>query len=209
MLDWLKTILGDSYTEDIDAKVSTEIGKNFVAKVDFNATNEAKKTAEAALKERDKQLEDLKASTGDAEALKATITELQAQNAEQVKANATAMKALKVDNAVELALVAAKAKNTTAVKALLGDMSKAELADDGTVKGLAEKIQALIKAEDSSFLFDTSDPTQTFSGLNPNQGAGGAGAAGSGAPGGGKAPKDMTYDELCAFLAKNPTAQLD
>lgn len=72
MLDWLKTILGDAYTEDIDSKVSAEIGKNFVAKTDFNATNEAKKTAEAALKERDKQLETLKASNGDAEALKAT-----------------------------------------------------------------------------------------------------------------------------------------
>lgn len=204
MLDWLKTILGDAYTEDIDSKVSAEIGKNFVAKADFNATNEAKKTAEAALKERDKQLETLKASNGDAEALKATIAELQAQNSAQEKANAAAIKTLKVDNAVELALVAAKAKNTTAVKALLGDLSKAELADDGTVKGLAEKIEALVKAEDSSFLFDTSDGKQTFQGLNPNEGSGAAGA-GAGGP---KSPKDMTYDELCAYLVKNPTAQL-
>lgn len=204
MLDWLKTILDDAYTEDIDSKVSAEIGKNFVAKADFNATNEAKKTAEAALKERDKQLETLKASNGDAEALKATIAELQAQNSAQEKANAAAIKTLKVDNAVELALVAAKAKNTTAVKALLGDLSKAELADDGTVKGLAEKIEALVKAEDSSFLFDTSDGKQTFQGLNPNEGSGAAGA-GAGGP---KSPKDMTYDELCSYLAKNPTAQL-
>ncbi len=205
MLDWLKTILGDAYTEDIDSKVSAEIGKNFVSKADFNTTNEAKKTAEATLKERDKQLETLKASTGDAEALKATIAELQAENSAQEKANAAAIKTLKIDNAVELALVAAKAKNTTAVKALLGDLSKAELAEDGTVKGLAEKIEALVKAEDSSFLFDTSDTgKQTFQGLNPNEGSG---AAGTGA-GGAKAPKDMTYDELCAYLAKNPTAQL-
>lgn len=205
MLDWLKTILGDAYTEDIDSKVSAEIGKNFVSKADFNTTNEAKKTAEATLKERDKQLETLKASTGDAEALKATIADLQAQNSAQEKANAAAIKTLKIDNAVELALVAAKAKNTTAVKALLGDLSKAELAEDGTVKGLAEKIEALVKAEDSSFLFDTSDTgKQTFQGLNPNEGSGAAGAGAGGA----KAPKDMTYDELCAYLAKNPTAQL-
>ena len=26
-IEWLKTILGDSYTEDIDKKVSDEIGK--------------------------------------------------------------------------------------------------------------------------------------------------------------------------------------
>lgn len=205
MLDWLKTILGDTYTDDIDAKVSAEIGKNFVAKADFNATNEAKKTAEAALKERDKQLEDLKASTNDADALKATIAELQAKNSAQEKANAEAIKALKIDNAVELALAAAKAKNMTAVKALLGDLSKAELAEDGTVKGLAEKIEALVKAEDSSFLFDTADTKPSFSGLKPNEGSGAPGGAGGGV----KLPKDMTYDELCAYLAKNPTAQLD
>ena len=27
MLEWLKTILGDQYTEEIDKKVSDEIGK--------------------------------------------------------------------------------------------------------------------------------------------------------------------------------------
>lgn len=204
MLDWLKTILGDAYTEDIDAKVSAEIGKNFVAKADFNATNEAKKTAEAALKDRDKQLETLKASTGDAEALKATIADLQAQNSAQEKANAEAIKSLKIDNAVELALVAAKAKNTTAVKALLGDLSKSEIAEDGTVKGLAEKIEALAKAEDSSFLFDTTESKQSFQGLNPKESSGASGAGNGGV----KQPKDMTYDELCVYLAKNPTAQL-
>jgi hypothetical protein len=43
MLDWLKTILGDSYTEEIDNAVSKEIGKGFVARADFNAVNDEKK----------------------------------------------------------------------------------------------------------------------------------------------------------------------
>ena len=30
MLDWLKTILGEAYSEKIDKKVSDEIGKAFV-----------------------------------------------------------------------------------------------------------------------------------------------------------------------------------
>ena len=30
MLEWLKNILGDSWTEDIDKKISAEIGKFFV-----------------------------------------------------------------------------------------------------------------------------------------------------------------------------------
>lgn len=42
MLEWLKTILGDMYTEDIDKKVSAEIGKNFVSKADFVSVKEAK-----------------------------------------------------------------------------------------------------------------------------------------------------------------------
>lgn len=85
MLDWLKTILGDAYTEDLDKKVAAEIGKNFVAKSDFNATNEAKKQLEASLKDRDMQFETLQKSNGDAAALREQITQLQAQNAEQAK----------------------------------------------------------------------------------------------------------------------------
>ena len=36
MLEWLKSILADSYTEEIDKQISQEIGKNFVSKADFN-----------------------------------------------------------------------------------------------------------------------------------------------------------------------------
>lgn len=43
MLDWLKTILGEAYSEEIDKKVSEEIGKNFVARADFNTLNTEKK----------------------------------------------------------------------------------------------------------------------------------------------------------------------
>ena len=40
MLEWLKNILGDGYTDDIDKRVSSEIGKAFVSKADFNVANE-------------------------------------------------------------------------------------------------------------------------------------------------------------------------
>lgn len=36
-LEWLKTILGEGYTDTVDAAISAEIGKNFVPKADFNA----------------------------------------------------------------------------------------------------------------------------------------------------------------------------
>ena len=119
MLDWLKTILGEAYSEEIDKKVSEEIGKNFVARADFNTLNTEKKNLADTVKERDKQLETLKASTGDVEALKNQIATLQTENATAAKAHEAEIKSLKIDTAVELALSAAKAKNVKAVKALL------------------------------------------------------------------------------------------
>ncbi|MCM1296511.1 MAG: phage scaffolding protein [Muribaculaceae bacterium] len=201
MLEWLKTILGDAYTEDIDKKVSEEIGKGFVARADFNTLNAEKKALADTVKDRDKQLETLKASSGDTEALKQQIATLQADNATAAKAHEAEIKRLKIDTAVDLALSAAKAKNVKAVKALL-ELENAELAEDGTVKGLADQIKKLAESPDSGFLFDTGKQKQQFTGFKPGEGGDG------GAPAGGKEPKDMTYDELCAFLAENPDAKL-
>lgn len=202
MLDWLKAILGNAYTDEIDTKVSAEIGKGFVAKADFNTTNETKKQLEASLAERDKQLKTLQESTGDATALKEQIAQLQAANVAQAKTYAEEIKKLKINNAVETALVGAKAKNIKAVMALL-DLDKAELAEDGGVKGIHEQIKALTESPDTNFLFDlSSNKSGSFKGLNPAEGRdGGTGS-------GGKMPQDMTYSELCAYLDANPDAKL-
>lgn len=66
MLEWLKAILGDTYTEDIDKKVSDEIGRQFVSRTDFNTLNETKKTLEGTV-------ETLRTQNGDNEALQKTI----------------------------------------------------------------------------------------------------------------------------------------
>ena len=83
---------------------------------------------------------------------------------EQYKAE---IRNLKVSSAVDAALTGAKAKNHTAVKALLKDLDKAELLEDGTVKGLKEQIEALTKADDSKFLFDIETAPQTPKGATP------------------------------------------
>ena len=169
MLDWLKTILGDAYTEEIDKKVSEEIGKGFVARADFNTLNAEKKALADTVKDRDKQLETLKASTGDVEALKTQIATLQTENATAAKAHEDEIKRLRIDTAVELALSAAKAKNVKAVKALL-DLEKAELADDGTVKGLEDQIKKLAGAADSGFLFEQQNSKKKdFKGFKPGE----------------------------------------
>lgn len=50
MLDFLKTVLGDAYTDEIDKKISEEIGKGFVARADFNTLKDSKKGLEEQLK---------------------------------------------------------------------------------------------------------------------------------------------------------------
>ncbi|HZJ78822.1 MAG TPA: hypothetical protein VFD52_08500 [Clostridia bacterium] len=44
MFEWLKSILKESYTEDIDKQVAAEIGKSFVPRSEFNTVNEEKKS---------------------------------------------------------------------------------------------------------------------------------------------------------------------
>ncbi len=41
MLDWLKPILGNGYTDEIDGKVAAEIAKVYAPKADLDAANEA------------------------------------------------------------------------------------------------------------------------------------------------------------------------
>ena len=85
----------------------------------------------------------MKNSTGDVEALREQIATLQADNKTKDETHAAEIKQLKIDSAVLTALTGAKAKNKTAVKALLKDLDKAEFAEDGTIKGLAEQIEVL------------------------------------------------------------------
>ena len=178
MLDWLKPILGDAYSEEIDKKISEEIGKIFVSRADFNTLNTEKKTLAETVKERDGQLEALRASTGDVEALKEQIAALQKDNAAAAKIHEDEIKRLRIDTAVELALSSAKAKSIKAARALL-DLEKAELAEDGSVKGLAEQIKKLAGAPETGFLFDTEEKKPgSFKGLTPAQGSDGSPAAG-------------------------------
>lgn len=206
MLSWLKAILGDSCTEDIEKKISQEIGKSFVSRADFNAKNEALKGLEAQVRDRDTQLETLKKSTGDAAAMQEQIAALQKQNAETKQAYEAELARVRLDGAVEAALTAAGAKNNTAVKALLADFLKdAKLDDSGAVKGLTAEIETLSKADATAFLFNSADENgrQMFKGMQPGA------AGGRTPPPQGKEPKDMNYDELCAYLEANPGAKLE
>ena len=104
-------------------------------------------TANNTIKERDKQLETLKNSPDNPEELKKQIQLLQDDNKAAKEAHEKEMKDLKVANALEKALTEAKAKNSKAVQALLELGDDVELNEDGTIKGLDEKIKALKKSD--------------------------------------------------------------
>ena len=147
---------------------------SFVTKTRLNEVNEELKTAKATITERDGQLNALKTSGADAAALQAQITQLQADNAAKDQEHAAEIKKIKIENAVEKALTDAKAINPATVKPLLAAfLEKADLDDDGTIRGLADEIGKLAKAEGTSFLFKADDTTttSTISGASPAGGS--------------------------------------
>lgn len=99
------------------------------------------------------------------DSLEQQISDLQKQNADQQKAHDKELAELKLDNAVEIALFGAKARNGKAVKAML-DMSKVKLGEDGKLSGFDEQIEALKKSD--SYMFDAEQQTQQrFTGFQP------------------------------------------
>lgn len=178
-------------TEEQATKV-LEGFKGYVPADRFNEVNEAKKAAEALVTERDKQIESLKKSTGDAETFKAEIERLQGENKAAKEKYESDLKALKISNAIDSALTGAGAKNLKAARALL-DMEKITV-DGDNIKGIEDQVKALLKGEDSAFLFN----------VKPDGGAtapkGMKAAEGSGKPAGNKSYNEMTYSERIAFL---------
>ena len=189
-------------TEEQASKVMEGLNGSFVTKARFNEVNEENKTLKAQVSERDGQIEPLKKSAGDNTELQSQITALQEANKQKDKDHANEIKTLKIRNAVDMALTNAKAKNNTAVKALLAEfLGKAELADDGTVKGLDDEIGKLVKGEDTAFLFDTTKAKFK-----------GAKAAEKSDPHNQPTGDDlskMSYDELCKYMEENPDAVLE
>jgi chromosome segregation ATPase len=170
LMEWLKELLktlgiADADIERIDAEIRKELPKHFVPKSQYNDVSEARKKAEEALAERDKQLESLKKSAGDNEALKRQIEELQAENKAAKEKYENDIKELRTNTALKLAL-AGEVHDADIVLGLI-DKSKIELDDAGNVKaGLDDQLKSL--RESKGFLFVEKDDTGTkFKGAKP------------------------------------------
>ena len=151
--------------EEQAKKVLDSLDGEYVPKSKFQEVSEENKTLKKSVGDRDKQLENLKKSSGDNAELQKQISDLQKANAEQQKAHEQELSQLKLDNAIDLALSGAKAKNSKAVKAVM-DLSKVKLGEDGQLTGFSEQLEALQKSD--GYLFDAPQPTKhQFVGFQP------------------------------------------
>lgn len=165
--------------DDVIEKVMAENGK------DINELKSAAETSKTTLadlqkqiSDRDKQLDTLKKSSGDNEALKKQITDLQEANKTAKTEYDTNLKKLTLGSKIDASLMGAKAKNVKAVRALL-DESKISL-DGENVLGLKEQLEQVQK--DNPYLFGDITPK------NPP------------APAGGEPPKPT--DEIAKWRAE-------
>ena len=131
-LTWMKDIVGDAYTEEMDAAACQAIGKNFVSRADFNTKSQALQDAEAKLAAS-------QASAQTAQALQTELDNLKAQYAKDTGE-------LKLGREVDKALMGAKARNMELVRRAL-DLSKVTVAEDGSISGLSEQLDALKKSD--------------------------------------------------------------
>ncbi|GAA4827969.1 phage scaffolding protein [Paenibacillus vulneris] len=152
------------------AAASQDELKSYIPKTRFDEVNEAKKQAEDSLRDRDKQLEDLKKTAGDSAVLQEQITKLQADNKAASDKYEADMKELRLGTAIKLSL-SGQVHDPDIVTSLL-DKTKIELDDSGAVKaGLEDQLKAL--RESKAFLFaEKQDGKQKFFGANPIDGKG-------------------------------------
>ena len=129
----IKAILGDAYNDDLAAKLTSEIDKEYVAKSNHESLQKQ-------LAERDKRLGEL--SKVEPDKLQAEIARLQEENKTSDEKHAAELAALKLDSAIENRLLREGAVNTKAVRALL-DSSKLGLDESGGVTGLDEQLKNL------------------------------------------------------------------
>jgi len=151
--------------DSAEKEFKTFLDGSYVPKSRFNEVNEEKNTLKNTVADRDKQLEALKKTSGDAEGLKKQIEQLQADNKKAKEESEAKLKDLQFNNAIKLAIVE-KAQDVDIVLQQF-DKSKLILGADGKITGLDEQLKALEK--DKPFLFKQQNPNP----YNPNGGQNG------------------------------------
>ena len=104
MIEWMKEILGDAYTEDIDNKITARLTADYAPKADLEAANTAKSEAEAALAAANDKYKDV-----DIDALRADAEKYKAEAAQARKDADERVAAVRFDGKLDAAITAALA----------------------------------------------------------------------------------------------------
>lgn len=173
-MEFLKGVLSDelyaqletALKDNKDIKLGNLAKGDYVGKDKFATLEEQSKALKSQIEEANKQIESFKGM--DIDGIKKTADDYKSKyEAAEAKAKAD-LEALQFDHALTGALSGAKAKNATAVKALI-DMNALKLAD-GKIIGLDEQLTKI--KTDNDYLFESTDPKPSFSGKTPG-GSGG------------------------------------
>ena len=171
-MDFLKDVLGEELFTQVaeklsksDVKLANLADGGYVNKDKFLAAEKQANELQAQLSERDKQLEKLQKNTGDADALKAQIAELQSANEAASAEFAEKLSNAEREAAKALAIANARPVDETAARAIekLIDDAQIKKGDDGYT-GITEQITAL--QEKSAYLFETVQKPKA-GGVNP------------------------------------------
>ena len=194
--DFLKLGLDEDLAKKCEDASLNEL-KEYIPKSRFDEVNSAKKKFEADVKDRDKQLEDLKKSTGNIEDLKKQIDLLQKENREKAEHYESEMQKLKVDTKIDSTLSGFGARNIRSVKALLEGVDKFKFDKDGNIEGLEDQIKQIKKSD--PYLF-ASNESSAVKGVKPVE---------STAESKSVDVNNMTYSELVTYMSNNPDFKLN
>ena len=101
--DFIKLGLDEETAKKCETASLEEL-KGYIPKTRFDEVNNEKKKLEFDIRDRNKQLEDLKKSSGDNEELKKQIEQLQKDNKAKDELHLAEMKKFKIDSAIDKAL---------------------------------------------------------------------------------------------------------
>lgn len=149
-MEWLKEMLkGIEGAQELEQKIAGEIKRSYITKQDYNIAVQAKKDLEGQIAQRDADIVELKKSAGSNTELQTQYADLQKKYKQDTEALQKRYDESRKHNAVDVAIMQAKGKNTKAIKALL-NMDNITLKEDGTLQGL--DLESIKKSD--GYLFD-------------------------------------------------------
>lgn len=168
----------------LDDKQTTEVMKLYNAGIEpikqqVADTKSELDSVKQQVVDRDGQIKSLGEQAGNSEKLNKQIAELQETIKTKDSEAAASLTKVKTDNAVQMALRDAKARDAKAIMPFI-DMDTVKLGDDGQLMGIGEQIEKLQESHD--YLFDKGEDNGGKQTVKITAGGNPSGSTGGGEP---------------------------